>query len=122
MSRADGIAAGGGGITLAMEWLACRWLSLELFRLCVRIVVWWDAFVLASPLAAALCHGFYRRFHRRRHIASWRRIINRRLLISVSPRSRIENRSGLRSQSWNRPLKVACISWAANSGEVSIRS
>lgn len=54
-----------GGITLAVELLVLRWLPLGLFRIPVGIVVLWGAFVLASPLASAVCHGMHRRFHRR---------------------------------------------------------
>lgn len=54
-----------GGITLAVELLVLRWLPLGLFRIPVGIVVLWGAFALASPLAAVLCHGWHRSFHRR---------------------------------------------------------
>ncbi|HSP58401.1 MAG TPA: hypothetical protein VLO12_08880 [Halomonas sp.] len=53
-----------GCITLAMELLVLRWLPLGFFRLPVGIGVLWGAFAGASPLAAALCHGAHRHFHR----------------------------------------------------------
>ncbi|MCH4562603.1 hypothetical protein MKP05_05565 [Halomonas sp. EGI 63088] len=53
-----------GGITLTVELLVLRWLPLGLFRIPVGAVVLWGAFALASPLAASLCHGLHRWFHR----------------------------------------------------------
>lgn len=51
-------------ITLAVELVVLRWLPLGLFRIPVGVVVLWGAFALASPLAASLCHGLHRWFHR----------------------------------------------------------
>ncbi|MGQ4877640.1 hypothetical protein ACOJCM_03590 [Billgrantia sp. LNSP4103-1] len=53
-----------GAITLAIELVVLRWLPLGLFRIPVGVAVLWAAFVLASPLAASLCHALQRRFHR----------------------------------------------------------
>ncbi|PMR67197.1 hypothetical protein [Halomonas heilongjiangensis] len=51
-------------ITLAVEFVVLRWLPLGLFRIPVGVAVLWGAFVLASPLAASLCHRLHRWFHR----------------------------------------------------------
>ncbi|QOR38213.1 hypothetical protein HNO52_06585 [Billgrantia diversa] len=56
-----GLAA---AITLAIELAVLRWLPLGLFRIPVGVAVLWAAFVLASPLAASVCHALQRRFHR----------------------------------------------------------
>jgi hypothetical protein len=53
-----------GAITLAIELTVLRWLPLGLFRIPVGVAVLWVAFVLASPLAASICHALQRRFHR----------------------------------------------------------
>ncbi|MFQ3786755.1 hypothetical protein [Halomonas sp. A29] len=53
-----------GAMTLAIELAVLRWLPLGLFRIPVGVAVLWAAFVLASPLAASLCHALHRRFHR----------------------------------------------------------
>ncbi|MGM0535505.1 MAG: hypothetical protein ACQEUN_08945 [Pseudomonadota bacterium] len=53
-----------GGITLGVELAVLRWLPLGLFRIPVGVAVLWAAFALASPLAAGLCHGLHRWFHR----------------------------------------------------------
>ncbi|MDX5433186.1 MAG: hypothetical protein LPK20_06420 [Halomonas sp.] len=56
-----------GAVTLAVELLVLRWLPLGLFRIPVGVAVLWAAFVLASPVAAMVCHGVQRRFHRAKH-------------------------------------------------------
>lgn len=53
-----------GVITLVIELAVLRWLPLGLFRIPVGVAVLWAAFVLASPLAASVCHALQRRFHR----------------------------------------------------------
>ncbi|MGR2739065.1 hypothetical protein ACUY1T_11520 [Billgrantia sp. Q4P2] len=53
-----------GAMTLAIELAVLRWLPLGLFRIPVGVAVLWAAFVLASPLAASLCHALHHRFHR----------------------------------------------------------
>ncbi|TDO06917.1 hypothetical protein [Halomonas ventosae] len=53
-----------GAISLGVELAVLRWLPLGLFRIPVGVAVLWGAFALASPLAAALCHGLHRWFHR----------------------------------------------------------
>lgn len=54
----------GGGITLAVEVLALRWLDLGLYRIPLGVGIIWLALAAASPLAAALCRGMHRYFHR----------------------------------------------------------
>ncbi|WP_111412586.1 hypothetical protein [Billgrantia lactosivorans] len=54
-----------GAITVAFELAVLRWLPLGLFRIPVGVAVLWAAFVLASPLAAGVCHALQHRFHRR---------------------------------------------------------
>jgi len=51
-------------VTVGVELAVLRWLPLGLFRIPVGVAVLWGAFVLASPLAVALCHALHRRFHR----------------------------------------------------------
>ncbi len=53
-----------GAATLVAEVAILRWLPLGLFRIPVGVAVLWGAFVVASPLAAALCHALHRWFHR----------------------------------------------------------
>lgn len=53
-----------GALTLAIELAVLRWLPLGLFRIPVGVAVLWAAFVLASPVAAMVCHGLQHRFHR----------------------------------------------------------
>ncbi|SFU41165.1 hypothetical protein [Halomonas korlensis] len=53
-----------GAITLIAELAVLRWLPLGLFRIPVGVVVLWVAFVVASPVAAALCHALHGWFHR----------------------------------------------------------
>ncbi|MCE8015952.1 hypothetical protein HOP62_07670 [Halomonas sp. MCCC 1A17488] len=53
-----------GGITLTIELAVLRWLPLGLFRIPVGVAALWAAFVLASPVAAGLCHALHRRLHR----------------------------------------------------------
>ncbi len=53
-----------GALTLAVEVVALRWLSLGLLRIPVGVAVLWAAFALASPLAAALCHALHGWFYR----------------------------------------------------------
>lgn len=51
-------------VTVGVELAVLRWLPLGLFRIPVGVAVLWGAFVVASPLAVALCHALHRRFHR----------------------------------------------------------
>ena len=53
-----------GGISLSIELLALRWLSLGMLRVPVGVLVVWAAFAIASPIAAAVCHGIQRALHR----------------------------------------------------------
>ncbi|GHE20153.1 hypothetical protein [Halomonas urumqiensis] len=70
-----------GAVTLAIEMLVLRWLPLGLFRIPVGVAVLWLAFVLAQPLAAALCHRLHGWFHR--HPATSRRcLLGERVLVT----------------------------------------
>ncbi|MGQ7286644.1 hypothetical protein ACUN7Z_03700 [Vreelandella venusta] len=51
-------------ISLAIELLALRWLSLGMLRVPVGVLVLWIAFAVASPIAAAVCHSLQRVLHR----------------------------------------------------------
>lgn len=51
-------------ISLAIELLALRWLSLGMLRVPVGVLVLWIAFAVASPIAAAVCHSLQRALHR----------------------------------------------------------
>lgn len=53
-----------GVITLGVELAVLRWLPLGLFRIPVGVAVLWGAFVVASPLATALCQALHGWFHR----------------------------------------------------------
>ncbi len=53
-------------LTLAIELLVLRWLPLGLIRIPVGVVVLWATLVMASPLAAGLCHALHRGLHRYR--------------------------------------------------------
>jgi hypothetical protein len=46
------------------------------------VVVLWGAFVLASPVAAVLCHGLHRRFHRRPQL-SRRCLLGERVVVTA---------------------------------------
>jgi hypothetical protein len=53
-------------VTLAIEMLVLRWLPLGLIRIPVGVLVLWGSLVIASPVAAALCHALHRGLHRYR--------------------------------------------------------
>ncbi|MGM0832962.1 MULTISPECIES: hypothetical protein [Halomonas] len=53
-----------GVISLAIELLALRWLSLGMLRVPVGVLVLWVSFAVASPIAAAVCHSVQRALHR----------------------------------------------------------
>ena len=55
-----------GAITLAVELLVLRWLSLGLFRVPLGVAVLWGAFALASPVASGVCHATHRWFYGQR--------------------------------------------------------
>ncbi|WP_346797327.1 hypothetical protein R5M92_01555 [Halomonas sp. Bachu 37] len=54
----------GAGITLAVELLALRWLDLGLYRIPLGVGIIWASLAIASPIAAVLCRGMHRYFHR----------------------------------------------------------
>lgn len=53
-----------GALSLAIELLALRWLALGLLRVPVGVLVVWASLAIASPIAAAVCHGIQRALHR----------------------------------------------------------
>lgn len=53
-----------GALSLAIELLALRWMALGLLRVPVGVLVVWASLAIASPIAAALCHGIQRALHR----------------------------------------------------------
>ncbi len=53
-----------GAISLAIELIALRWLSLGMLRVPVGVLVLWMSFAVASPVAAAMCHSLQRALHR----------------------------------------------------------
>ena len=53
-----------GAISLAIELLALRWLSLGMLRVPAGVLVLWVSFAVASPVAAAVCHSVQRALHR----------------------------------------------------------
>ena len=52
------------GMTLAVELLVLRWLSLGLFIIPIGMVLLWASFALASPIAEGLCRQVGPWFHR----------------------------------------------------------
>lgn len=53
-----------GALSLAIELLALRWLSLGMLRVPVGVLVLWAVFAISSPIAAMLCHMLQRSLHR----------------------------------------------------------
>ncbi|PCF95008.1 hypothetical protein [Vreelandella nigrificans] len=53
-----------GAIALAAEIIVLRWLSLGMLRVPVGVLLLWVSFSVASPIAAAVCHGLQRALHR----------------------------------------------------------
>ena len=53
-----------GALSLAVELLALRWLSLGMLRVPVGVLVLWAVFAIASPIAAMMCHMLQRSLHR----------------------------------------------------------
>ena len=53
-----------GGLSLATELLALRWISLGMLRVPVGVLVVWLSFAIASPIAALICHSLHRGLHR----------------------------------------------------------
>ncbi|SBR47395.1 hypothetical protein [Halomonas sp. HL-93] len=53
-----------GSITLAVELLVLRWLSVGLFIIPIGVVLLWASFALASPIAESLCRQVGPWFHR----------------------------------------------------------
>ncbi|SDO18671.1 hypothetical protein [Vreelandella arcis] len=51
-------------MTLAVELLVLRWLSLGLFIIPIGVVLLWASFALASPIAESLCRQMGPWFHR----------------------------------------------------------
>lgn len=52
------------GMTLAVELLVLRWLSVGLFIIPIGVVLLWASFALASPIAETLCRQMGPWFHR----------------------------------------------------------
>jgi len=53
-----------GAISLAVELLVLRWLTLGMLRVPVGVLVLWVSLASASPISAAICHALQRGLHR----------------------------------------------------------
>lgn len=53
-----------GGLSLAIELLVLRWLSLGMLRVPVGVLVLWISLAIASPVASMICHALQRALHR----------------------------------------------------------